>query len=137
MGNYTALIVDDEEDIRFLVGSALKMLDFDIAGEASNGEEATDKFRELTPDIVILDENMPDVKGSDFLSRIRGEYDNSCIVMLTASSDSFLLRKCMSLGINHFMVKTTPFPILIERIKHTWIDFLKKRDTQIFRKRGR
>ncbi len=79
-----ALIVDDEALARRGLKHRLKTIDgVDIAGEARNGREAVQKIRELTPDIVFLDIQMPGMNGFDVIRELQSE-DLPAILFVTA-----------------------------------------------------
>ena len=68
------LIVDDHPVVREGIGSMLKKeSDFKVVGEASNGLEAIEKARELTPDVVLMDLRMPEMDGVEAIGRIKAE----------------------------------------------------------------
>jgi two-component system chemotaxis response regulator CheY len=100
------LIVDDWELIRKLVDRSLtEAHGVEVCGHASNGLEAVEKFRELKPDVVILDISMPGMSGVEVLETIR-EYDRSTIViMFTADPSPELRDRCLRAGADHFLFK--------------------------------
>ncbi|MEQ8815522.1 MAG: response regulator [Thalassobaculum sp.] len=66
------LIVDDSRLVRMTVRSILRRADgFDVVGEAENGREGVDMARELSPDVVTLDIEMPVMNGIECLRRLR------------------------------------------------------------------
>lgn len=66
------LIVDDSRLVRMTVRSILRRADgFDVVGEAENGREGVDMARELNPDVVTLDIEMPVMNGIECLRRLR------------------------------------------------------------------
>jgi two-component system chemotaxis response regulator CheY len=69
------LIVDDSKAMRMIVGRTLKMAGFSGYSivEASNGIEALEKIAEESPDLVLSDWNMPEMKGIELLSKVREE----------------------------------------------------------------
>ncbi len=64
------LIVDDEPDIHFILKSALKKEGYDIV-EMYSGKECLMKINEETPDLVLLDINMPDIDGWEVCKKIK------------------------------------------------------------------
>jgi DNA-binding NarL/FixJ family response regulator len=57
------LIVDDSETIRRMLGAILRSRRWTVCGEAENGHSGVKQFRELKPDVVLLDLSMPDING--------------------------------------------------------------------------
>jgi two-component system OmpR family response regulator len=67
------LVVDDEENIRFLVTSALSVQNLDVAA-VDNGADALHHLRTANPvDVVVLDINLPDIDGFEILRRLRAD----------------------------------------------------------------
>jgi len=81
---YRILIVDDSALIRCTLRFLIEQnTDWRVCGEADNGKTAVDKVQELTPDVVILDFQMPVMNGLDAARRIASAAPNTAIVMLT------------------------------------------------------
>jgi|ERR1700751_2676036 DNA-binding NarL/FixJ family response regulator len=78
------LLVDDTALVRNTLRALLEQHSFEICGEASDGKEAVDKARELNPDIVILDINMPVMNGVRAALEIRRIAPEAAILFLTA-----------------------------------------------------
>ena len=99
------LIVDDEAHIRVFLKSALKRMPCRIVGEAVNGREAVEKYRELRPDLVLLDQNMPHMNGEEALAQIIAADPEAQVVLLTSVSDADSVQKCISLGARDYIRK--------------------------------
>lgn len=78
------LIVDDESDAREFVRAILESEDWDIA-EAVDGKDGLTKARELRPDLIILDVQMPEMNGFDVFSALAGDAEagTAKVIMLT------------------------------------------------------
>ncbi len=83
---YTILVVDDEENIRWLYKEELEDEGYRIAAAAS-GEEALDLVSELKPDLVIMDIKMPGISGVDALIKIKEIDKNIPVIICSAYSD--------------------------------------------------
>jgi CheY-like chemotaxis protein len=85
----TILVVDDDQDVRALLQLALEDRGFNVES-AGNGLAALEKVRERTPDLVILDLNMPSMGGEDFLYAWRAgvETRGVPVIVITATSDA-------------------------------------------------
>jgi pilus assembly protein CpaE len=78
------LIVDDIAETRENIRKLLEFeADFEIVGAARNGQEGIDLARELKPDVILMDINMPDIDGITATERIREYVPHSQIVILT------------------------------------------------------
>ena len=80
------LVVDDEEDVRFLVSRMLADMGYDV-DMAVDGADAIQKMRARRPDLLILDLMMPNVDGYGVLGHLRTQPDPPPVVVLTARGD--------------------------------------------------
>jgi len=78
------LIVDDNASTREMVRLILQRTGHEVAGEADNGESALKAFKELRPDLVLLDIIMPGKSGLEVLGEIRAIDPAAKVIMLTA-----------------------------------------------------
>jgi two-component system chemotaxis response regulator CheY len=99
------LIVDDDILIRALLASILKELGVEIVGEAANGREAIVAFSNLSPDLTLLDIQMPIKNGFDTLREIKRIDDNAEVVMLTANDDTVVAESCINAGARSYIKK--------------------------------
>lgn len=85
----TALIVDDHpvfrQGLRDVLGNEP---DIAVAGEGENGQQALELARQLKPDVIILDINLPDTNGLQVMRQLRAERNPAAVVMLTAYDDA-------------------------------------------------
>jgi DNA-binding NarL/FixJ family response regulator len=105
----TILIVDDHvlfrEGLRNIISH---WDDFEVVGEACNGQEAINKTRELLPEIVLMDITMPVMDGLEATQVIGRETPASRVVMLTMSDDEDNLFKAIKNGARGYVLKDTP-----------------------------
>lgn len=101
------LIVDDEPDARFLVRRTVEACEgaISVVGEASSGDEAIDRWRDLRPDIIVLDQRMPGLSGLGVAEQILAEDSGQHIVLFTAHRDEALARRAARLGIRACLAK--------------------------------
>jgi len=92
------LIVDDNEEIRHLIRIILESKGHTVAGEAGEGTSALKAFKELRPDIVLLDIIMPGKSGIEVLEEIRNIDPEARVVMVTAVEQDRVNRQLMLLG---------------------------------------
>ena len=115
------LLVDDSEIIRKRLMTILSDLPFvEVAGEATNGNEAIEKVVLLMPDIILLDIMMPKINGFDVLKQLKEDQDTSNIpvIILSALSDEDNKRTGIGLGAAAFIVKSEILPIdIITKIR--------------------
>jgi two-component system OmpR family response regulator len=79
----TILVVDDEDSLTDLVSSALRFAGYDVA-TADNGFDALRAANEHTPDLVVLDVNMPEMDGFEVCRRLRRDGNRIPVIFLTA-----------------------------------------------------
>ncbi len=102
----TALIVDDSLYMRTMINEALKGAGYDVIGQAANGESAIDLALELKPDLITLDNILPDMIGTDILRVLKGEEAiNSKIIMISAVGQESVILEGMNLGASDYIVK--------------------------------
>ena len=95
---WRVLVVDDDALIRKLVSSLVRSNGDDVVGEAANGQEAIQVYKKLSPDVVILDIDMPVRDGFHALRRIKEIGSSAHVVMLTASNDAAVAERCSVMG---------------------------------------
>lgn len=99
------LIVDDAAFMRLSVKTMLEKNGFEVVGEAENGMEAIQKYKELNPDIVTMDITMPKVTGVDALKVIIGFDPDAKVVMLSAMGQESMVKEAVINGAKSFIVK--------------------------------
>lgn len=99
------LIVDDAAFMRLTIKTMLERNGFEVAGDAANGLEAVQKYKQLKPDIVTMDITMPDMSGIDALKAILAMDPNAKVVMVSAMGQEALVREAIINGAKSFIVK--------------------------------
>ena len=99
----TILVVDDDEDMRFLARSVLEGSGISVAGEAADGHEALAKLAELdpppVPTVVLLDNQMPGPTGLEVAEQILRDHPDQLIVLFSAYLDDDIVRRATELGV--------------------------------------
>jgi len=99
-----ALIVDDDTMSRRILRGIL-LEDYEIVGEATNGKKGIELALELKPDIVCLDNVMPEMSGLDVLLAIREQLPQTLILMVTGSADRETVQAALQGGADGFVIK--------------------------------
>lgn len=107
------LIVDDSIVIRNSLKSILKEFGYEIVGEACNGQEGIDKYRELKPDLIFLDITMPVMNGIEVIDNIMELENDVKIIIVSAISQRMIVREAILKGATNYIVK----PVNKEKIK--------------------
>jgi DNA-binding NarL/FixJ family response regulator len=79
---------------------------FDVVGEAVNGSQVLPLVRRLKPDLVLLDLRMPQMDGLTCLTKIRKEFPDMKVAMLSVSQDPELIQTALKRGANAYIVKS-------------------------------
>jgi pilus assembly protein CpaE len=112
------LLVDD---IPETVNNIKRMLQFDpiieIVGQATDGRDALQKVKELDPDVVLMDINMPDMDGITATQHIRQRYIYTQVVILSVQNDPNYMRRAMRSGAHDFLSKPPMMDELTSVIK--------------------
>ena len=89
MAGLRVLIVDDEEDMRALLRNLITLANegLSVVGEAANGSDALERWREARPEVVLLDQRMPGLTGLETAKAILREDPTQTIVIFTAFLD--------------------------------------------------
>jgi DNA-binding NarL/FixJ family response regulator len=80
----TVLVVDDHPSFRATARMLLEADGWTVVGEAAGGAEALQAARDLRPDVVLLDVNLPDIDGFDVAARLTGEDDAPAVVLVSS-----------------------------------------------------
>jgi DNA-binding NarL/FixJ family response regulator len=112
------LLVDDHALFRKGVASALAShTDIEVVGEASDGEEALAKARELMPDVILMDISMPVCDGLEATRRIKAEIPYVKIIILTVAEQDESLFEAIKSGAHGYLLKTIEPRHLLEALR--------------------
>lgn len=111
------LIIDDSRTSRRILRNILEEEGFVIVGEAANGEEGYIKYAELKPDLVTLDITMPILDGIEALKKIKNDFPEAKVIMVTAAGQKGKIVEAVKHGASEFVVKPFDKDNLITVIK--------------------
>lgn len=112
----TVLIADDHQMVREGLRSLLERQNFKIVGEARDGEEALRIARETTPDVVIMDIEMPVMDGVEATRQITAELPEIKIIGLSMNHDKLRISQALESGVSGFVLKGSAFQELRQAI---------------------
>jgi len=115
--SYRVLIVDDSSTMRKILISMLKSELYEICGEAGDGEQAYEMYKELKPDVVTLDINMPKVTGVEVLKKIISFDPSAKIVMLTSEGQKQTVFEAIKIGAKNYVVKPPEKDDLLKKVE--------------------
>ena len=113
-----ALVVDDSKAIRSIIGKHLRALAFEVV-EADSGIEALVQLKKMGgADIALLDWNMPEMDGFEFLRRVRAdaEFSELRVMMVTTESEMSQVARALEAGANEYLMKPFTKEALIEKL---------------------
>src|SRR5712675_3415657 len=103
------LSVDDHPLLREGIGTIINSQpDMLLVAAAATGREAIEKYRELQPDVTLMDLRLPDLSGIDALIAIRSEFPGARIVMLTTFNGDVDIQRALRAGAYGYLLKSTP-----------------------------
>ncbi|RXR05261.1 response regulator [Pseudoxanthomonas composti] len=111
----TVLLCDDSRALRMLATQQLTDAGFDVVGEAGNGRQAIERYRELSPDLVLMDLVMPECDGKQGLSGILAADPEARVVILSSLGAQSDIEECLRLGAKSYLQKPID-PADMERI---------------------
>lgn len=116
------VIADDEEFVRYFLRTILEELGYDIVAEVEKGNELYDVMAAENPDMLILDINMPNLTGKEFLQKYAFTFRKTCIIVLTSNAQD-LTRVFSEVNVSRILRKDTPVEEMISAIETAWKDF--------------
>ena len=111
------LIVDDAAFMRMMIKDILTKNDFEVVGEAQDGNEAVEKYKELQPDLVTMDITMPEKDGLASLKEILQVNSNAKVIMCSAMGQQAMVIDAIQAGAKDFIVKPFQADRVIEAIQ--------------------
>lgn len=125
-------LVDDEFYFRQYLKACIDWgaLDCEIAGEASDGEEALEAVRKIRPDIILLDINMPCMDGLEFSRILSGEHPESRIIILSGHSEFQYAQRAIKYGVKSYLLKPLNEEELIQTIREMRKELEEQRSYQ-------
>ncbi len=111
------LIVDDAAFMRMMIKNVLTQNGYEVAGEASNGQEALVLYEKVKPDLVTLDITMPEMDGIQTLKELLKIDPSANIIMVTAMGQQQLVIEAIQVGAKDFVVKPFQPDRLLEAVR--------------------
>jgi len=117
-------IIDDDEEMNRAIGLMLKMLDCEVLMFHNARSTAQTLLAGGTPDLLILDINMPEVSGLDLLEflRRRKEWKELPVIMLSSEAADSMVDKALQMGADSYLMK----PVTIDELENTMATVFQK-----------
>lgn len=114
----SVLVVDDNQLIRqALCELFTREGDFEICGEAENGQQAVEKAQLLHPDLIVTDLSMPVMNGLEETRALRKLMPRVPVIIFTAHSDPFVERESRAAGVSAIVSKSQAVAVLIAKAR--------------------
>ena len=111
------LICDDAAFMRMMIKDILSKNGYNVAGEAENGAKAVEKYKEVNPDLVLMDITMPEMDGIQALKNIKAGDANACVIMCSAMGQQAMVIESIQAGAKDFIVKPFQADRVLEAVK--------------------
>lgn len=112
------LMVDDHPVFRAGISAIIQMQpDIEVVGEAENGLRATELFRQLVPDVTLMDLQMPISDGLDAIKGIRSEFPSARIIVLTTYRGDARALRALKAGASGYLLKSALRKELLDAIR--------------------
>jgi DNA-binding NarL/FixJ family response regulator len=114
----TILIADDHDAVRRAIREAFTSEDdFEVCGEAQDGQDAIEKAERLRPDLIILDLSMPVMNGLEAGRALKARMPSAPIILFTLYVDQFLEQAARAAGIADVVSKNDHLSVLIHKVR--------------------
>ncbi|GAK02045.1 chemotaxis regulator [Geomicrobium sp. JCM 19037] len=113
------LIVDDASFMRMMIRDILEKHNFVVAGEAENGKDAIEKYKETEPTFVTMDITMPEMDGIEALKEIRAFDPEAKVIMCSAMGQQAMVVDAIKAGAKDFVVKPFQADRVIDAVNKT------------------
>ena len=118
LGRVRVLCVDDHPLLREGIGAIINSQeDMELVGAAASAGEGVGMYRELRPDVVLMDLRLPDASGIDALIAIRAEDAGARVVVLTTYDGDVEIRRALAAGASGYLLKSMPPGELVAGIR--------------------
>ncbi len=111
------LICDDAAFMRMMIKDILSKNGYNVAGEAENGMKAVEKYKEVTPDLVLMDITMPEMDGIAALKEIKKLDAGAKVIMCSAMGQQAMVIESIQAGAKDFIVKPFQAERVLEAVK--------------------
>lgn len=111
------LVCDDAAFMRMMIKDILSKNGYNVAGEAENGLVAIEKYKEVSPDLVLMDITMPEMDGIQALKEIKKVDSGAKVIMCSAMGQQAMVIESIQAGAKDFIVKPFQADRVIEAVK--------------------
>jgi two-component system, chemotaxis family, chemotaxis protein CheY len=113
-----ALVIDDSRTVRIIIRKILMEVGLEVV-EAGNGQEGLDQLRRIPDvDLVLVDWNMPEMNGLEFVTAVRSDrdFDPVRIMMVTTETEQGQVLRALEAGANEYLMKPFTRDVLVAKL---------------------
>jgi len=116
-GRPTVMVVDDQELFRHGIRQVLEERGIPVVGDAGRAADAVRQVRDLRPDVVLMDLNMPGMSGVEATQRLSAEAPFASVLVLTVAADERHVMDALLAGASGYILKETPVAQIVDAIR--------------------
>ena len=113
------LLVDDSKTMRNIQKKVLTQLGYETLIEAEDGQQALQQVEAESPDLILLDWNMPVMNGMEFLKEFRSTNKTTPVIMVTTEAEKSRVIEAIKAGVNNYVIKPFTPDTLKARLDET------------------
>jgi len=118
MSPIRVVLADDHPVVRSGIRMLLeKVVDIEVVGEAANGNDVLRMVEEMKPDVLLLDMEMPDIKGPEVAQRLIASGSSVKILALSAYDDNVYIRELLELGAAGYLIKEEAPETIVDAVR--------------------
>ena len=119
MDNLNALVIDDYKAMRLILGRMLRELGLEVT-EANNGSEGLERLADgLSPSLILVDWNMPEMTGIEFVEAVRRDpYESPAkVIMVTTETEVPQMQRALASGADEYVMKPFTREAILEKLQ--------------------
>jgi two-component system chemotaxis response regulator CheY len=112
------LVIDDSRAVRMVIGRIMRELGFEVH-EAGNGREGLEQLGRMErPDVILVDWNMPEVNGLEFIAAVRRNpaYEATPIIMVTTETEMNQVVRALESGASEYIMKPFTRDVILDKL---------------------
>lgn len=126
---------EDHKLVRQNLISTLEEYDIFTVIESENGLALMDKLKHITPDVLLLDVDMPEMDGCETLEKIKELYPKMKVIMLTMHGDTILKKHLYEMGASAFLTKNSDIELVVDTIRSVHKNKFVSNDKSLLQKK--
>lgn len=113
------MLIDDSRTMRNIQKAVISQIGQHVIEEAADGQDALSKVNAFQPDLILVDWNMPNMNGLEFVKAYRTSNKTTPMIMVTTESEKARVIEAIKAGVNNYVIKPFTPDLLSQRINET------------------